>query len=160
MLRFFMRALGLLLRTVRDNVRAIGTVRVTKVFLDGRSELLCEKNLVVDTGKTMLAKLLGGGYAGGSVDTIAFGVGTTAAAGADTALGSEQFTKAAVVTYPAFNQVTFTATMEAAEGGTNTYTELGLKATGGDLFSRVIIPAIVKSTLYKIKVDWTISFQS
>lgn len=151
-------------RRLFEPVGMRGDVRVFLAPLDGGpAQLVFEKNLIVNGGKTLMAKLLGGDAAYKNLEhltKIAFGTAATAAAATQTALIDETFEKAATVSYPAFNQVMFSTTMEANEGGTSTYQELGLKSDATEvLFSRVVIPAIVKSTLYKIQVEWTISFQ-
>ena len=120
------------------------------------------RNLIVALGKTAMARFLGGysGQSGEYLSKIAFGTDGTAAASGNTALGLSQLVKTATVSYPAFNQVMFSAVMATTEGGTLTYQELGLLSnTSSNLFSRVVIPAITKSSLYRIEVDWVISFQ-
>lgn len=147
---------------MEDTIKIRGDVVLTMTYFDGRKERHELKNLVVNNGKTILSRLLGhhASYTGEYVSQIAFGTSSTAAAVTDTALGAQVLAKPATVTYPAFNQVTFSATMLASEGGTNTYQEIGLLSAGTNiLFSRLIIGAIVKSALYQIQVDWTISFQ-
>jgi hypothetical protein len=116
----------------------------------------------VNNGKTILAKLLGHdvAYVGDFISKIAFGTSGTVPVDTNTDLGAEVLQKTATVTYPSINSVMFTATMLDTEGGSLTYQELGLKSDAtGMLFSRLVIPAITKSSLYKIQVDWTISFQ-
>jgi hypothetical protein len=138
-----------------------------KIFVRELDGTLVEErevqNLIVNGGKTLVAKLLGGDASYKNIEhitKIAFGTSSTAAAAANTALGAEQYEKAVAVSYPAYNKVMFTTTMEGNEGGSFTYQELGLKSDATEiLFSRVIITPITKSTLYKITVEWTISIQ-
>jgi len=163
LLAFILTAFATIYRSGREQIGVRGDVDLTLTFEDGTSQLLQYHNLVVTDGKTTLAKLLGGdaGYAAGAVDQVAFGTGSTAPVVGNIALEAEVLTKTATVTYPSASSVKFSATMEANEGGTSTYQELGLKSSGtGKLFSRLVITPIAKSTLYKIQVDWTISFQS
>jgi len=141
-----------------------GDLKISVRTLDGT--LVEERdiqNLIVNGGKTLVAKLLGGDASYKNLEHItkmAFGTSNQAAATADTALIDEQFEKAVTVTYPAYNKVMFATTMEGNEGGSFTYQELGLKSDATEiLFSRVIITPITKSTLYKITVEWTISVQ-
>jgi hypothetical protein len=139
-----------------------------KIFLvnaaTGKRTLHLEKkNLIVNTGKTVMARLLGGDAAYKNLEhitKIGFGTDNTAADSSQTALLAEEFEKAATVDYPAFNQARFTTTMEAAEGGSFTYREIGLKSDATEkLFSRLVISPVAKSSAYKIQVEWTISFQ-
>lgn len=150
--------------SLRENVRMRGDVKVWLInAITGERQLHARQNLIVRSGKTVMAKLLGGDAAYRNIEHIskvAFGTSATAAVDTQTALVSEQFVKAATVDYPAFNQVRFSSIMEAGEGGSNTYQELGLKSDGGNLlFSRIVIAAVTKSSAYKIQVEWTISFQ-
>ena len=140
-----------------------GDVVVTMIPVAGGEAIRKEyKNLVVSSGKTILAKLLAhdASYVGEYISKIGFGTGNTAAAIGDTGLKALVLSKAVTITYPAFNQVMFSATMNDNEGGSSTYQEIGLLSSGtSKLFSRLVISPITKSTLYKIQVDWTISFQ-
>ena len=146
---------------MKDTIKVSGEVLLTIEGPLGK-EVRHYKNLVVNNGKTILAKLLGNdvAYIGDFVSKIAFGTSGTAPVATNTALGAEVLQKAATVTYPSINSVMFSATMLDTEGGSNIFQELGLKSDAtGMLFSRLVIPAITKSSLYKIQVDWTISFQ-
>ena len=147
-----------------ETITMRGDVRIWIEDDNGKRVLHEEKkNLIVNGGKTLMAKLLGGDAAYKNLEhlaKIAFGTSATAAAVTQTSLLTEILVKAATVSYPAFNQVRFTATMESAEGGSSTYQEIGLKSDAtGILFSRLVISPIVKSSAYKITVEWTISFQ-
>lgn len=158
-------------RRLLDRTSMRGDLRVFLVPVDpetgaeiGPRTLHAEgKNLIVNGGKTLMAKLLGGDASYKNLEhitKIAWGTDGTAAAATQTSLLAEQFEKAVTVDYPAFNQVRFTATMEGAEGGSYTYQEVGLKSDATEiLFSRKVISSINKSSAYKIQVEWTISFQ-
>ena len=148
-----------------ETVAMRGDVKIWLIdAMTGERALHQEKsNLIVNGGKTLMAKLLGGDAAYRDLEhlsTIAFGTSSTSAAGSQTALLAQQFSKAVDIDYPAFNQVRFSVTMEANEGGSYTYREIGLlSAETSKLFSRLVIAAITKSSVYKIMVEWTISFQ-
>ena len=147
---------------MQDSINVRGDVTITLTGPGNQIEVREYKNLVVNNGKTILARLLGHdvAYINEYIDTIAFGTSGDAPVVTNTALGGEVLAKAATVSYPAYNSVMFSATMLDTEGGANTFQELGLKSSGtGILFSRLVIPSITKSSLYKIQVDWTISFQ-
>lgn len=148
---------------ISECILAKGDVVIRRIWNDGTEEVIEKKNLIVTTGKTLMAKLLGGDAAYKNLEHISkigFGADGTAAAVGQTTLLNQILSKAATVTYPAANQVMFSATMEAAEGGTSTYREIGLLSDATNkLFSRLVIADITKSSLYKIQVDWTISFQ-
>jgi hypothetical protein len=148
---------------LQETIHLSGDVKITLLKDDGSVEVREAKNLIVSGGKVLLARLLGGDASYKNLEhvtKIAFGTGSTPAAASQTALVAQALSKTAVVSYPAFNQVKFTVTMEANEGGTNTYQEIGLLSAGTNiLFSRIVISPITKSTAYKIQVEWTISFQ-
>lgn len=146
---------------MQDTITVRGDVKITITGPEG-VQTIEQKNLVVNNGKTILTKLLGHdvAYTGEYISHIAFGTSGTAPTVTNSVLGAEVLSKPATVTYPAYNSVMFSATMLDTEGGSNTFQELGLKSEAtGILFSRLAIPSITKSSLYKIQVDWTISFQ-
>lgn len=146
---------------MEEKIGVRGDVIITITGKDGKQEVREYRNLVVNDGKTILAKLLGHdvAYTDEYINRIAFGTSATSPVVTNTALGAEVLSKAVTVTYPAYNSVQFSATMLDTEGGVSTYQEIGLKSQAtGKLFSRLVIPAITKSSLYKIQVDWIISF--
>jgi hypothetical protein len=121
------------------------------------------KNLVVAVGKTILAHRLSGdaAYASHYIAAIKFGTGTVAPAAGDTGLGSAQFSAPVTASYPATNKARYSAAMDYAEGGSLTYSEMGLFTADAvpKMFSRLLIGPILKSSAYRIEVDWDISFQ-
>ncbi|KAA0888781.1 phage tail protein [Oryzomonas rubra] len=146
---------------MEEFIKVIGNVVITKIYNDGRREVVWDDhNLVVNVGKTILAKLLShdANYLNDYISTIAFGTGTAAVTSTDTAMQAQQFSAAVTTSYPAYNQVTFSATMGATDGGSYTYTELGLLSASGKMFAHLIVSAITKSAAYKIQVDWTMTF--
>lgn len=119
-----------------------------------------KENLIVDLGKTIASRLLGhdAAYINEYISAIGFGTSNTAAAAGQTTLQTQVLTKAVTASYPTATSVMFSATMLDTEGGTNTFREIGLLSNAtAKLFSRLVIGDIVKSTLYKIQVDWTIT---
>lgn len=144
------------------SVRGSVTVKVINAVTGIVEQEIHKDNLVVTSGKKILARLLGHdvAYTGEYVAAIGFGTSNTAAVVGQTALIAKVLEKAATVTYPADNSVKFTATMLDTEGGTSTYQEIGLLSQAtGTLFSRLVISPITKSSIYKIQVEWIISFQ-
>lgn len=142
-----------------ESIKVKGSVVITKTPVDGSDpEVITMDNLVVTNGKTLLRDLLGGAANGKRIEKIHLGTSATAAAVTDTAItGGNKLT--ATITYPAANQVTFTATMDANTGNGTTFNEIGLiSLTDEKLFSRLVITAIAKSSAYQITVAWTISF--
>ena len=145
----------------KDTVKVKGELKVSLLYEDGRAVVHEHRNLVMQVGKTVLCKLLAHDptYVNEYISKIGFGTNSTAAADSQTALVAQVLTETATPTYPASNSVTFTAVMGVADGGTATYQELGLLTNlTSMLFSRVVISPILKSSLYRIQVEWTISF--
>ena len=146
----------------KDAVKVKGELKVSLLYEDGRVVVHEHKNLVMQVGKTILTKLLAHDpvYVAEYISKIGFGTDPTPAADSQTALVAQVLTEAVTLTYPAYNSVMFTAVMGVADGGTATYQELGLLTNATNmLFSRVVISPILKSSLYRIQVEWTISFQ-
>ena len=146
----------------REVVRVRGDVTISIFGTDGSVQLLEYHNLVVNGGKSILAGLLGHSstYANEYLDTVAFGTGSNVPDIGNTGLQTPILTDAAAATYPAFNSVMFTATMQSNEGVGSTFQELGLMSHAtGKLFSRLTISPITKDNQSMIQVDWTISFQ-
>lgn len=148
---------------MNDSLTLRGDVRFSSVMLDGTTSIWEEKNLIVTTGKTVVAKLLGGDAAYASlneINQIGFGTSGITPVVGDTALTGVVY-KTATVSYPAANQVKFTATLPAAEGNAILWKELGLVTkTNTYLFSRVLIAngtGITKTADMKFIVEWTIS---
>jgi hypothetical protein len=145
-----------------EHIKVRGDVLITEFLSDGRTLKHAYHNLVVNGGKSILAGLLGhsGTFANEYIDTIAFGSGSTVPVVTNTTLQTQILTETAVASYPAFNSVTFSATMQSNEGVASTFQELGLLSHAtGKLFSRLAISPITKDNQSKIQVDWTISFQ-
>ena len=139
-----------------NNVTGDFTIRV----IDKHGKVVSEdteKNLVVTTGKTSLARLLGGDVTNRNVNRIGFGIGTSAADPADTALSSPVL-KTVGVGYPTATQVSFAWTLEYAEGNGLAITEFGLLTVGGSLFSRRVRAALNKTIDIRIEGSWVINF--
>lgn len=147
-----------------ESINVRGDVNVTITHLEsGDQEVREYRNLVMQVGKTILARRLAndGAYINSFVNRISFGTLATATVDSQTNLLGTIVSPAAAIAiaYPAYNSVRFSATMLGTEGGSNTYQEIGLFASDGKMFSRLVIAPVTKSTAYQISVDWTISFQ-
>lgn len=149
---------------------------------DARSGRLLERiegeNIVVNDGREALARLLGndGGPTTWYVDTIKFGDGghnpldVTEMLPVDITdsdlYGTEHFSTAVTVTFPALKKVTFTGTVEAAEGNSpgdtidpNEYSEAGLYYNGGLLmFAHKSFGYVVKNSTIRLVATWTFTF--
>ena len=117
------------------------------------------KNLVVTTGKALVAQNL----QGGTVDPVthmAVGTGTTAAAAGNTALESEldrnSLTTSGGIQSGA--EVLFESTWLPGDG-TGAITEAGLftAATGGIMLARTVFPVVNKGADDTISIAWTVT---
>lgn len=130
-----------------------------KIYKNGRViERWQDHNIVVNLGRTILSKLLGGAGAAYVLTQIGFGTGTGAEAVGNTALTNAVIKNLGAVTYPAFNAVRFAWTLETNEGNGKAITELGLFTTGGELFSRRVRSVINKTADIRLEGTWTIYF--
>lgn len=126
------------------------------------SELIEEyrdANLVVDSSKPTLAKLLGGSVTNNSVTQIAFGTSGSLPAAGNTSITSP-FAKAIdTVTYPASNQVSFNFSLGTGEANGKSILEFGLLTAAGVLFARKVrSSALGKESDLTLSGSWIISF--
>ena len=115
------------------------------------------KNLVVDSGKNLIADRLGGGSKP-PVGYMALGSGTAAAAAGNTALGSSLGRIALSNSVITNNAVAYTA-LFGAGAGTGAVTEAGLfnSATAGDMLARTTFPVVNKGADDGMSITWTVS---
>lgn len=118
------------------------------------------KNLVVDTGRTLIAQLLSGSAPRPS--HLAVGTSSTAVGGSDTTLISEVGRVAITTGSVSGNVLTIAAYIGSAVANGFTLREVGLlnAASGGTLFARALISSIVKSSSVTITVTWTFTITS
>lgn len=115
-------------------------------------------NLVVDTGKQIQARLLGGDTTR-VVTRIGFGSNPAAPAAGNTAL-ADAFTKLhGGATYPAANQVRFAFSLASGEANGLAISEFGLIADNGALYARKVRAApLHKAADLSLTGTWTITF--
>lgn len=118
-----------------------------------------DANLVVDSSKPTLAKLLGGNVANNSVTQIAFGTSGAAPAAGNTAITNPYAKTIDTVTYPASNQVSFNFSLGTGEANSMAILEFGLLTTAGALFARKVrTTALNKESDLTLSGSWIISF--
>lgn len=140
---------------------------VTLKFIDRNGNIFREEsgsNLIVLGGRNAMAKCLGSlvdGAAAPAIRYIAFGNQPSPVVGAnDTALQNQVFQKeldAECTTYDNQGSVVFNWLLDYSEGNGYDITEMGLKTTLGNLFSRIIrnVP-ISKTSDFAINGYWRI----
>ena len=145
-----------------DKINMKGRVLIN-VYKNGELiERIEQDNLIVNTGKEMVAALLTG-TGTYFVDSIGFGENTTTPDPSDTELSGSAFIKyldsATVDTSSGVNAV-FTWSLATTEGNGLTIAEYGLlSGTGGILFSRILrTSTIVKDSTINLTGTWIITF--
>lgn len=148
---------------VRSGVRVIGQVTIEIRGPDG-SLKLCETvpNLVVNTGLYHIADQMSD-QGDAAMTHMAIGTGTTAAAAADTALGTELDRNALDSTTQGSgadaNKVTFVATWAAGDG-TGAITEAAVfnQASAGTMLCRSVFSVKNKGAGDSMTLTWVITF--
>jgi hypothetical protein len=141
----------------QDQIKASGELLVVLTKPNGEKEEHLFKNLVVNVGKNFVASRMVG-TASAVMSHMAIGSGVTAAAGGDTALGT-QLARVALAGSSALNNVvTYTATF-AAGSGTGAVTEAGIfnADTGGTMLCRTVFAVVNKGADDAMSVTWTVT---
>jgi hypothetical protein len=133
-----------------------------RIFRNGKlEEEAREDNLIVNVGRTQMARMLAGDFTNRNVNRISFGTSGTAPALPDTSIAG-QYTKAITgVEYPGTGQVRFNWTLATAEANGKAILEFGLLCADGVLFSRRIRESgkpINKESDISLEGSWTIIF--
>jgi len=146
----------------KDNASPVGTLTV-KIFNAITGELLEEwtaKNLIVNSGKSGMAHLLGegGAYTDKKVYRIAFGTDGSDPTPADTAITGAYTKVLNSVTYPDDTSVLFTWSLAAAENNGMNIREFGLLTVDSTLYSRRTRAVIPKDSSLRLEGSWKIQF--
>ena len=117
-------------------------------------------NLIVTTGKNAIASRLAGTTTA-VMSHLAVGSSSTAADVANTALGTQLGTRAALTVSGGSvsgNQVTFTATFNAGNG-TGAIVEAGIfnAATAGTMLARTTFSVVNKDALDTLTISWVVT---
>lgn len=115
------------------------------------------KNLVVDNGLDFIASRMKDATAT-AMTHMGIGTGTTAAAAADSALGSEAARNALTSTTVTSNAVAYVASFAAGEG-TGAITEAGIlnAGSGGTLLCRTVFSVVNKGASDSMTITWTVT---
>lgn len=113
-----------------------------KIYKNGvLKEVDHDHNLIVMAGRTKLARLLGGGYAG-HIDRIGVGTGSAPAADGDTGLTGTVYIPVSSVEYSA-GKVRFNFTIGTDQANGLAIRELGLFFGDGTIFSRRVRKSVI-----------------
>tara|TARA_R110002073_G_scaffold40899_1_gene116066 strand:+ start:819 stop:1244 length:426 start_codon:yes stop_codon:yes gene_type:complete len=114
-------------------------------------------NLVVTDGKEYVASRMKD-TTKAAMSHMAIGTGSTAAAAADSALGSQADRNALTSSVVSGAAVTYVATFSAGEG-TGAITEAGLfnAASAGDMLCRTVFAVVNKGSSDSMTITWTVT---
>jgi hypothetical protein len=142
---------------IKDGIKPNGVFTLKVVNKAGEIlEEYTDNNLVVDLGKTNVAKLLGGDVDGAKIAKIAVGTGSLAPDVADSAL-TDMFSKAIDgVTYPDTNSALFSWTLGTDDANGLTLTEFGLLNDNDVLCARKVRSGIDKTNAISLIGSWKI----
>jgi hypothetical protein len=141
---------------MKNNLKVKGRVCISVKSPDG-IQVIKKDNLVVNTGLTNILNLLNGG--GFAITDIGFGTDDTAATATDTDL-TTKFDKAITSGSVIFPDIEILGELLTSENNGMTIQEIGLFDSNGDLFSRAVVPAIVKTNLITVSVTWAITLSA
>ena len=115
------------------------------------------KNLVVDAGLDYIASRMKDATAT-AMSHMAIGTGSTAAAAADTTLGTEADRNALTSTTVTDNAVAYVASFAAGEG-TGAITEAGIfnASSGGTMLCRTVFSVVNKGASDAMTITWTVT---
>lgn len=141
-----------------DGLKAKGTLDIVVRGPDGniKDEKKVE-NLIVDTGLDFIASRMSG-TSENVMSHMAVGTGSTAAAAADTALGTELDRNALTSTTVTDNAIAFVCSWAAGDG-TGSLTEAGLfnAASAGTMLCRTVFGTVTKAADDSMTITWTIT---
>ena len=145
---------------LKDKKDLVGilSVQVIDVATGKVLDSFTDKNLIVNTGKTNITKLLGGS-GGYPLNTVGVGTNATAPSVTDTALTPSSGNSVTVdsVTYPDALTVQFNFTIGTGVANCLSINEFGLIDSNGNLFSRKTRATIAKTSSVKLVGTWQIS---
>jgi hypothetical protein len=108
-----------------------------KVYWRGRLvEEYAEHNLIVNSARLAMTKLIAGDGAGKNINRIVFGTNGSIPAAGDTEITSPYIKNVSSVSYPANNKVEFSWSLGTDEANGKAISEFGLLCADGTLFAR------------------------
>jgi len=141
-----------------DGLKAKGTLDIVVRGPDGniKDEKKVE-NLIVDTGLDYIASRMNG-TSESVMSHMAVGTGSTAAAAADTALGTELNRQSLTSTTVTDNALAYVASY-AAGTATGSLTEAGLfnASSAGTMLCRTVFGTVTKAADDSMTITWTIT---
>ena len=145
---------------ISDNLQMRGRLTIVVTAPDGSvKDDQTVENLVVTTGKNYVASRMAGTSAN-VMSHMAIGTGSTAAAAADTTLGTESARVSLTSTTNNNNDVVYVATFPAnTPASAAAITEAGLfnASSGGAMLCRTVFAQVNKQTADALTITWTVT---
>jgi hypothetical protein len=145
---------------ISDNLRMKGRLDIVVTAPDGTiKDTKRVDNLVVTTGKNFVASRMAGTSVSVMSD-MSIGTGSTAAAAADTTLGSESARVSLTSTTVNNNDVVYLATFPAnTPASAAAITEAGIfnASTSGSMLCRTVFSQINKAPADSLTITWTVT---
>lgn len=152
-----------------SGVRVSGWVTIWTENVHGLRLVIYDgPNQILNNGLSTFGKLLTQQSIAGSdrqVTSIKFGDDNTAAAATQTDIQGSLIIDKAIVTYAEDiggtpGKVSFETTLDTSEGNGNTIQEIALMCSDGTAIARRVTPAIPKTNLITVGVNWQIIFST
>jgi hypothetical protein len=140
-----------------ESLKASGSLNILITRADGSTESTQVKNLVVNSGLNYIVSRMKDTTLG-AMSHMAVGSGSTAAAGGNTALGTELGRVALTSTTVSTNTIEYVALFPAGTG-TGTVTEAGVfnNSSGGTMLCRTVFGVVTKDVGDSMSITWTIT---
>lgn len=143
---------------INDNISLRGELSITLHRPGQPPQTITERNMIMMSAKSALARLIAGQGTGKNINRIAFGTNGAGPTPNDQAI-SGAYTKAVSgITFPAEGQVRFAFALGESEANGLNIRELGLLCADGTLFARKVRGLIEKTSDLSITGSWTIIF--
>ena len=143
---------------INDNIKVTGQLGIVVTDEHGQiKEQRVHKNLVVTAGKAWIAARMKATGAPAEMTHMAVGTSATAAADANTALGTES-ARVAMSSEVAGAVVTYTASFPAGTG-TAALTEAGIfnASSEGTMLCRTVFPVVNKGASDSLAITWQVT---
>jgi hypothetical protein len=140
-----------------ESLKASGSLNILITRADGSTESTQVKNLVVNSGLNYIVSRMKDTTLD-AMSHMAVGSGSTAAAGDNTALGTELGRVALTSTTVSTNTIEYVALFPAGTG-TGTVTEAGVfnNSSGGTMLCRTVFGVVTKDVGDSMSITWTIT---
>lgn len=143
---------------MNDTIKVKGLFRLKVIANDGTIlEEYEDNNLVVNLGREIIAKRLGGGSSE-TLLKISVGTGTAAPLIGDTAITSPFTKNVNTVSYPTVGTVQLDWSIETSEANGKAITEFGILTNSNTLFARKTRAVINKDNTFRLEGIWQFIF--